>query len=98
MFRYNGGNRVKAGFYWNPAGWEIIPAKRGDALPGGDETRYYNIPFILVLLLAPLMGALYVGFLPLVGFGLFFAFVGRKLFGLLGKAVGKLAALRENEG
>ena len=102
MFRHNGGNRVKPGFYWNPNRWEIIPAKKGDTLPGDEETGYYKIPFILVLLLGPLMGGLYVGFLPLIGFGLFFGLIGRKLFHLLGKAMGtaieKLAALREDEG
>ena len=102
MLRHNGGERAKAGFYWNPTRWEIIPAKKGDTLPGGEETGYYKIPFILVLLLGPLMGALYVGFLPLIGFGLFFGFVGRKLFHVLGKAAGtvveKLTTLREDEG
>ncbi len=98
MFRYNGGERVKPGFYWNPTRWEIIPAKKGDILAGGKEIAYYKIPFILVLLLGPLMGALYVGFLPLIGFGLFFGFVGRKLFHFLGTLVEKLTALREDEG
>jgi hypothetical protein len=50
MTRYHGGEIAKAGFYWNPAGWEITTTKKGEALPGTKETRYLRIPTILLML------------------------------------------------
>jgi hypothetical protein len=103
MARYHGGKWVKAGFYWSPARWEIITIpKGGRALPGGEELSYFRVPVLFILVLGPLMGAVYVIFLPLIGFGLFFGFAGKKLFLFFRRAVKgvieKLAALREEEG
>lgn len=100
MARYHGSGRVKAGFYWSPSRWEIITVpKGGGTLPGGEELNYFRLPISLILLLGPLMGALYVIFLPFIGFCLFFGFVGKKLFLFLSRAVGslvgKLAKVRE---
>lgn len=102
MARYHGSNWVKAGYYWSPSRWEIITIPRGGGtLPGGEELSYFRLPVSLILLLGPLMGAVYVIFLPVVGFGLFFGFVGKKLFLFFRRAVRnlveKLAALLEEE-
>ncbi len=79
MARYHGNETVNPGFYWNPAKWEITTIeKRGAALPGGEEINYRRIPLPLVLALGPILGAAYVIFLPLIGFGLFFGFLGKK--------------------
>src|SRR3990167_3908874 len=88
MARYHGGKRVKAGFYWSPARWEIITIpKGGRVLPGGEELSYFRVPVLFILVLGPLMGAAYVIFLPLIGFGLFFGFAGKKLFLFFRRAV-----------
>jgi hypothetical protein len=78
MFTYTGGDRVKGGFYWNRGTWHLenVEGKTG-ALPGNGETRYIWIPTLLMLVLAPVMGGLFVVFLPFIGFAL--------LFGALGK-------------
>jgi hypothetical protein len=69
MLRHNGGARVKCGYYWNPARWEIVTIPRGGGLlPGGGEQLYLRLPIFLLLLVAPVMGGLYVLFLPFIGF------------------------------
>ena len=81
---YNGGTKVNYGFYWSAKAWDMamMPAE-GGLLPGGSDQHYTRIPTFLFLLMAPLMGALYVVFLPFAGFAL--------LFGHLAKSVKTLA-------
>lgn len=81
---HNGGSKVNFGFYWSMQAWDMamIPAE-GGLLPGGSDRSYMRIPTVLFLLMAPMMGALYVVFLPFAGFAL--------LAGHLGKAVKTMA-------
>ena len=66
-----GGNEVKAGFYWNKKEWAIVTISgKGGVLPGSSETAYVKVPVVMMLGLAPLMGGLYVMFLPLIGFAM----------------------------
>ncbi len=91
MKRYHGTETVKPGFYWNPTQWEVTTIeKKGAPLPGDEDTRYHRIPLPLILLLGPVMGAAYVIFLPLIGFGLFFGFVGKKALAHLRRAADKV--------
>jgi hypothetical protein len=90
MARYHGNEKVNPGFYWNPAKWEITTIeKKGTALPGEEELNYHRIPLPLVFLLGPVMGAAYVIFLPLIGFALFFGFLGKKALSGLNRAAAK---------
>lgn len=103
MKRYYGSDRVKAGFYWTPARWEIVTVPRGGGmLPGGDESRYHRIPIAIVIPLGALLGALYVIFLPLIGFIMFFGFAGKKLWHLATKGLRHIlpnpARVRKEEG
>ena len=69
MKRWSGGTRVPAGFYWRPASWEIVTLSgEGGVLPGERRERYFKVPVLAMLVLAPAMGAALVMFLPLVGF------------------------------
>ncbi len=78
MARKVGGTMVKAGFYWNPKEWEIVTIEGpGGILPGTPEDRYFRIPVLAMLLLAPVMGGLFVVFLPLIGFALVLQHLGR---------------------
>ena len=81
---HTGGTKVNYGFYWSAKAWDMamIPAE-GGLLPGGTGDRYTRVPTFLFLLMAPIMGALYVVFLPFAGFAL--------LFGHLGKALKTMA-------
>lgn len=78
MTRRLGGTTVKAGFYWNPNEWEIVTIEGpGGILPGTPGDRYFRIPVLAMLLLAPVMGGLFVIFLPLIGFALVLQHLGR---------------------
>ncbi len=86
MWRHRGGSRVKWGFYWNLAKWEIVMIpKAGGVLPGSEGHRYLRMPILLLLALAPVMGGLYVVFLPFIGFAMALGFAGRKTAGALRK-------------
>ena len=71
MARHEGGTKVGYGFYWSAKAWDMamVPAE-GGLLPGGSDQHYTRIPTFLFLLMAPVMGALYVVFLPVAGFAL----------------------------
>lgn len=71
MKRHHGGTEVKAGYYWSLGKWSIVPVTTKErTLPGGPEHRYVKVPAALLLLLAPMMGAAYVMFLPFIGFAM----------------------------
>lgn len=95
MARYYSNDWVKVGFYWNPSRWEIVTVpKGGGLLPGGDEESYIRLPLFLVMLLGPLMGGLYVIFLPFIGFVMVFGFAGKKFFPVVRRAVRRLMLKR----
>lgn len=68
-----GGHKVPAGFYFNRKNWEIVTVsgKKGGVLPGNAETEYLKVPALAMLAAAPVLGAAFVIFLPLIGFALF---------------------------
>ena len=67
----SGGRTVAPGLYWSFAEWQVVTVSgKAAALPGGAEERYLRIPTLGMLLLAPVMGALLVVFLPFLGFAL----------------------------
>ena len=81
--RYRGGDNVRFGFYWNVKEWEaqIVP-KEGGELKGHSDIAYLRLPLVAVLMLAPLMGALYAFFLPFIGIAMVLMFLMGKLRGL----------------
>lgn len=72
MKETKGGTRVPAGFYFNTKSWEIVTVsgRTGGGLPGDAKAHYLKIPAVLMLAAAPVLGAGFVIFLPLVGFAL----------------------------
>lgn len=87
MHTLRGGTHAKGGFYWNLARWTIVSFDRGGgALPGPEEHRYVKVPALAMLALAPVMGGLYVMFLPFLGFALLFGAVGTKGLAVVRKA------------
>jgi hypothetical protein len=68
MTKYNSGETVKAGFYWNRANWaaEVVPAA-GGVLPGEPGATYDRIAWPVLLVLAPLMGGAFAMFVPFIG-------------------------------
>ncbi|HEY3380344.1 MAG TPA: hypothetical protein VGK32_01170 [Vicinamibacterales bacterium] len=83
MAKRTGGTAVKTGFYWNLGKWELtMVPKPGGILPGGMEQQYIKVPIVALLVLAPLMGAVYAMFLPFIGFAMLFMFLGKKAFAM----------------
>ncbi|HVO52088.1 MAG TPA: hypothetical protein VMV60_13925 [Thermoanaerobaculia bacterium] len=68
----NGGSKVPAGFYFNRKNWEIvtISGKKGGVLPGDEKSDYLKVPAVAMLAGAPMLGAAFVVFLPVIGFAL----------------------------
>ncbi|HQQ79311.1 MAG TPA: hypothetical protein PLB01_18320, partial [Thermoanaerobaculia bacterium] len=67
-----GGSKVKAGFYFNKNNWEIVTVsgKKGGVLPGDAKADYLRVPAVAMLAGAPVLGAAFVVFLPVIGFAL----------------------------
>jgi len=77
MWTYTGGETVEGGFYWNRGTWHLENVEgRTGTLPGDRATRYIWIPTLVMLVLAPVMGGLFVVFLPFIGFALLFGALG----------------------
>lgn len=81
--KFSGGDNVRFGFYWNVKEWEaqIVP-KEGGELKGSRGLSYVRLPLVAILMLAPLMGALYAFFLPFIGIAMVLMFLAGKLRGL----------------
>jgi hypothetical protein len=93
MMTRRGGERVKGGFYWNLRSWTLTTVPKGGAvLPGERDRGYVKVPALLLLVLAPVMGGIYVGFLPFIGFAMVFGAIGAKLLDVTRKGA---AAARE---
>jgi hypothetical protein len=93
MARYIGGNAVPGGYYLNARRWTIIPvADPGAKLPGDASDTYLRIHWLAALLLAPVLGGLFVVFLPFIGFAMFFQWVFLKVTGKAAAGARDLAA------
>ena len=81
MTKRMGGTAAKSGFYWNLGKWEMtVVPKQGGTLPGGIADKYIKVPILALLVLAPLMGAVYAMFLPFIGFAMLFGFLAKKAY------------------
>jgi hypothetical protein len=71
MKTFESGNTVAGGYYWNLGKWEMATVQ-GEAgrLDGHAGDKYVKVPLPLVLAVAPMMGGLFVMFLPFIGFAL----------------------------
>lgn len=69
MTMIEAGARVARGYYFSGQSWTLRPMHRdGEALPGAPGEKYLRVPLPLAFALAPLMGAAFLVFLPLIGF------------------------------
>jgi len=69
MATVNGGSTVKGGFYFNLRKLQIVPVNgKTGVLVGAADQRYFRVPALGVLVLAPVLGGLFVVFLPVIGF------------------------------
>jgi hypothetical protein len=93
MARYNGGMQVEGGYYWNPRNWEVeVVASEGGKLKGASDAKYMKLPFPLLFVVVPLLGALFLMFLPLIGFALFGYAIFKKITGGVKQGATELAS------
>ncbi len=93
MAKYTGGMQVAGGYYWNPRNWEVeVVASEGGRLKGAQTAKYVKIPFPLLFVVVPLLGALFLMFLPLIGFALFGYAIVKKVTGGVKQSATELAS------
>lgn len=92
MASFKGGTQVKAGYYWHPRSWkvEVVPPEGGRLPEPG--ASYLKLPFPLLLVVVPVLGALFLMFMPLIGFALFAQAVVKKVTGDVKRGAADLAA------
>jgi hypothetical protein len=93
MAKHTGGMQVKSGYYWNPRNWEVeVVPPEGGRLQGPANASYMKIPFPLLFVVVPLFGALFLMFLPLIGFVLFGYAIVKKVTGGVKQTATELAS------
>lgn len=85
-----GGGLVEGGIFLNVDTWEFVTVSDPQGqLPGPEEQRYLRLPLWCVLFLGPLMGLLFIAFLPLVGAVAIPAIVAGRIYSAIGQQVGR---------
>jgi hypothetical protein len=93
MAKYTSGMQVEGGYYWNASNWEVeVVPSEGGRLKGGSSARYVKVPFPALFVIVPLLGAAFLIFLPLIGFGLFAYAVAKRLAGAFTRGATELAS------
>ena len=93
MARYTGGMKVTGGYYWNASNWEVeVVPSEGGRLKGGSSARYVKVPFPVLFVIVPLLGALFLMFLPFIGFGLVAYALAKKIAGGVTQGATELAS------
>ena len=93
MAKYTGGMQVGGGYYWNPGKWEVeVVSNEGGKLKGAEGAKYVKVPFPVLFLIVPTLGALFLMFLPMIGFALVAYAMAKKLAGVFTQGATELAA------
>ena len=87
------GADVKPGYYFSLDRLDLVAVgKREAVLPGGDGERYRSVHILAVLLLGPLLGAIFIAVAPCVRIGLLARQFGRRCLLAASAAGGWLVA------
>jgi len=89
MLTYKGGYKVAKGTYWDLRKGQRVDIAQEGVLPGSDATTYLRASTGVMLLSSPIIGLLYVVFLPFIGIATLAAFAGRKVLGGMASVAGK---------
>ncbi len=89
MLVNKGGQKVGKGTYWNPSDGQRVDLREEGVLPGSGGTTYLRMPPGGMVVVAPVVGLLYVVLLPVLGL---MAIVGMWLAPLLGLVAGTALA------
>jgi hypothetical protein len=83
---YNGNEHVEPGLFFHAKSLSFKSIEHEGPLPGGAEDRYRRVPVIALIAAAPILGLLYVIFLPLIGFGMVAYLAGGKALDAMNRA------------
>jgi hypothetical protein len=90
MAHYTNGTKVGGGYYFNASNLEIeVVPNEGGSLRGG---RYVKVPFPILFVVVPVLGALFLMSMPVIGFALVAYAMARKLAGAFGQGATDLAS------
>jgi hypothetical protein len=93
MAKYTSGMQVGGGYYWNASNWEVeVVPNEGGKLKGGSDAKYVKVPFLALFVIVPVLGALFLMFLPFIGFALFAYAAAKKLAGGFTRGATELAS------
>jgi len=92
MFQHKGGTVVGRGTYWNLVSGECEDLKCEGTLPGNAHTRYLKAPTLLMVLMGPVIGFLYVLILPFIGLAMILMLVSSQISQMLFDVFGRTAA------
>jgi hypothetical protein len=93
MARYENGMQVGGGYYFNASKWEVeVVPNEGGTLHGGAGAKYLKVPFPVLFVIVPTLGALFLMFLPLIGFVMFAQAIAKKVASLVTHGATDLAA------
>ena len=81
MKRYFGNQVVKKGIYLSLKRRDFVTIEsESDLLPGASDERYVRIPPVAMIVLGPIMGLMYVIFLPFISFAMVLGLMAHKAF------------------
>lgn len=91
MTRFESNAAVKSGYYFNPITMSVAPVARdGERLPN-ERGSWIAVPTVAALALTPILGALFLMFLPVIGFVLFANAAAAKVVAVSRGGAGELA-------
>ena len=82
MKTIHGGEKVRAGYYFNRGTWEL---QNSDGETPLGEGEYVHVPTPALFVVAPVLGAAFAMFLPFIGFAMTFYGAGKKAAEVLGR-------------
>ena len=69
MMTATAGTMAARGYWFNVNEWRLHPAQsEGEKLPGAAGEKYVHVPLVVAFAAAPILGAAFVVFLPVIGF------------------------------
>jgi hypothetical protein len=89
MTTYLGTQNVKSGLYLNVRQLSFKFVEKPGPLPGATTDVYRSVPMLALLFAAPVLGLMYVIFLPFLGFAMVAGLLGGKVAQLAGQAAGE---------
>ena len=93
MAKNTGGMQVGGGYYWNPRNWEVeVVPSEGGRLRGSADMSYVKVPFPVLFVIVPVLGATFLMFLPVIGFALLAYAMAKKLTGSVKQGATELAS------